>query len=173
MKANIGKKEIFKPINLNLNIQFTWYMNMPNQFSQIAQPGDAINATGILPQFSTNQLNDEFVFNYCRTTVINILRERIDVENDSRMFTLTLYMIQFIPDREAREMFTSKFLAECTNSQGKILTNHKEATTTCVIASGIICDLFHAGNTTSNLSGCVLPNYKSETNEVEEEIQDE
>ncbi|MCK9576628.1 MAG: hypothetical protein M0R51_11960 [Clostridia bacterium] len=145
---------------------------MPNQSSSIA-PVDIGNNTTITPEFSTNQLNDEFVFNYCRTTIINILRERIDVENDSRLFTLTLYMIQFIPDRTVRDIYTTTFLQECTNKQGKLLTNHKDSATTCVMATGVICDLFHAGNTSTNLVGCIVPDYKNENTTDEEEVKDE
>ncbi len=90
---------------------------MPNQSSSIA-PVDIGNNTTITPEFSTNQLNDEFVFNYCRTTIINILRERIDVENDSRLFTLTLYMIQFIPDRTVRDIYTTTSYKNVQTSKG-------------------------------------------------------
>lgn len=145
---------------------------MANQGSQSAQV-DIANNTTIIPEFSTNQMNDEFVFNYARTTVINILREKMDVENDSRLFIMTLYMIQFIPDRNTREIFTTNFINKCKNKQGKLISNHKDSATTCVIASGIISDMFHAGNTSSNLSGCILPDYTDENLSNIEEIEDE
>jgi hypothetical protein len=115
-------------------------------------PPSAISeASAITPTLTDSQYTDDFVFNFTRSKLINLLCEKVDVDNDSRVFVTTLLLIQFIPDRILREVVTNNFLNDCKDKDGTLQTSFDKTATKCVLLSGVIYDCFHASKSSANL----------------------
>lgn len=119
-------------------------------------------------KLATTQQSDEWVFNFLRSRLINIITNNIDSENDSRAFSIVLYMIQFIREKVIRDKLTDAFLDSCKKN-GVLLTNYKSAWYKCILMAGVVYDVVHANQMSCNLIGTVV---KDETNYVEVSNED-
>ena len=114
-----------------------------------------------------NQQSDEWVFNFLRSRLINIITNNIDTENDSRAFSIVFYMIQFIREKEIRERLTDAFIESCT-FDGVLKTNYKVTWKKCILMAGVVYDVIHANQLSCNLIGKVSADDEMIYGETEE-----
>ena len=114
-----------------------------------------------------NQQSDEWVFNFLRSRLINIITNNIDTENDFRAFSIVFYMIQFIREKEIRERLTDAFIESCT-FDGVLKTNYKVTWKKCILMAGVVYDVIHANQLSCNLIGKVSADDEMIYGETEE-----
>lgn len=89
-----------------------------------------------------NNLDANYLYNYAKLKIINLLGVKMDVENDSTLFVNTLHLLNFVRDRNTRTRLTKQLMDECTLG-GKLRTEMSVAAQPCILLVGIIDDLWN------------------------------
>lgn len=89
-----------------------------------------------------NNLDANYLYNYAKLKIINLLGVKMDVENDSTLFVNTLHLLNFVRDRYTRTRLTEQLMNECTVG-GKLRTEMSVAAQPCILLVGIIDDLWN------------------------------
>lgn len=89
-----------------------------------------------------NNLDANYLYNYAKLKIINLLGVKMDVENDSTLFVNTLHLLNFVRDRDTRTHLTKQLISECTIG-GKLRTEMAVAAQPCILLVGVIDDLWN------------------------------
>jgi hypothetical protein len=119
--------------------------------NEIEKKADLIDAEKNLNAAMNQQTND-WIFNFLRSRLINIITNNIDAENDSRAFSVVFYMIQFINQKETRDRLTNAFLESCTIND-VLKTNYKSTWRKCILMAGVVYDVIYSSQMSCNLIG--------------------
>ena len=86
-----------------------------------------------------NTLDYNYLYNYAKLKIINLLSIQMDVENNSTLFVNTLHLLNFVRDQDVRKKLTTEFLNKCTIN-GKLKTNMSSVAPQCILMVGVIDD---------------------------------
>lgn len=86
-----------------------------------------------------NTLDYNYLYNYAKLKIINLLSVQMDVENNSTLFINTLHLLNFVRDQDVRKKLTAEFLSKCTIND-KLKTDMASVAPQCIFMVGIIDD---------------------------------